>query len=90
MTTSNQISNPETTTKKTMLVTRCSNHSGLDHTLEIEITPAQLAEVNERNAYHYEIKDVVPHLTPNERLFLMDGITPEEWEIVFSDVELDA
>ena len=29
------------------------------------------------------IQDAMPNLTPNEREFIMTGITPEEWNEIF-------
>jgi hypothetical protein len=33
------------------------------------------------------IQKALPHLTPDEREFLMTGITPEEWNAAFKDSE---
>ena len=31
------------------------------------------------------IQDALPYLSPEEREFLLSGITPEEWKFFFSD-----
>jgi hypothetical protein len=59
-----------------MKVTRKSLISGEFHTMELPVTLPDL------NAYHTgtaNIQDVFPHLTPEQREFIMSGITPEEW-----------
>lgn len=33
------------------------------------------------------IQNVFPHLSPDEREFLMTGITPQEWEETFGNGE---
>ena len=31
------------------------------------------------------IQDVMPHLTPGEREFLISGCTPDDWDSLFDD-----
>ena len=45
------------------------------HTREIDVTDDQL----ESWAKGALIQDVMPHLSPDDREFIMTGITPEEW-----------
>ncbi len=33
------------------------------------------------------IQDVVPYLSPDEREFIMTGLTPREWEMLFRESE---
>ena len=58
-----------------MKVTRTSPFSGKTNTIEVDITMDQydawLAGTLIQNA--------MPNLTPDEREFIMTGITPEEW-----------
>lgn len=63
-----------------MKVTRKSVVSGLEHTVEMDITPQQLRLVESRAML---IQDAVPHLSPSEREFLMTGITEDEWDATF-------
>lgn len=58
-------------------VTRVSIITQKEHTMEIAITKAQLKEIAISGRL---IQNVVPHLTPEEREFLLNGITPEEWD----------
>lgn len=66
-----------------MIVTRRSPLSGRVHTMDIpKLTEAQL------NAYLHgasPIQAALPHLNPDEREFIMTGITPEEWDNTFKE-----
>lgn len=66
-----------------MLITRTSPFSGKTHSMEINVTQEQL-DVWQGGQL---IQKVLPHLTPDEREFLMTGITPEEWDAAFKDSE---
>lgn len=35
------------------------------------------------------IQDAFPHLTPEQREFIMTGVTPQEWEAAFGQLEDD-
>lgn len=65
-----------------MNVTRTSILSNRTHTIDLDLTPEQLAEIEEPYRLRL-IQHIVPHLSSDEREFLMTGITPEEWEHVF-------
>jgi len=58
-----------------MLITKMSMMSGDINTREIDVTEFQL----ERWKGGHLIQDVMPDLSPDDREFLMTGITPEEW-----------
>ena len=60
---------------------RRSPFSGKIHTMTIQMTEQQFAELSQPNGRH--IQDILPHCTPDEREFIMTGITPEEWEQTF-------
>ena len=64
-----------------MLITRTSPFSGKTNTMEIDVSDAQIE--------HWQngalIQHAMPQLTPDEREFLMTGITKEEWDATFSD-----
>lgn len=58
-----------------MNITRISGLTGHTHTRNIDTTPEQLAAwVNGAL-----IQNAMPHLSPDDREFLMTGVTPEEW-----------
>lgn len=58
-----------------MIVRRMSILTMKIHEREIDITEEQL-EAWRRGAC---IQDVVPHLSADDREFIISGITPEEW-----------
>ena len=63
-----------------MLVTRLSPFSYTKNTIDLDITPEQLARYEQGNEL---IQNVFPNLSPEHREFIMTGITPEEWEASF-------
>ena len=62
----------------TMLIQRQSMMTGEIHVMDLPVTDEQLAEWQNGSL----IQNVMPHLSPDQREFLMTGITPEEWEEV--------
>ncbi len=70
-----------------MLVSRTSRISGEVHTLELDITSEQLDRIENRFGSKELIQDIVPHLSIDEREFLMTGITSEEWNKMFAEDE---
>jgi hypothetical protein len=68
-----------------MLVTKRSTLSGNTNKREINVTQAQLNDW----ASGTLIQDAMPHLSADDREFLMTGITPEEWNKHFNEEEYD-
>lgn len=62
-----------------MRIVRKSAYSGKTHAREIEVTEAQLAEWQAGAL----IQRVMPHLSLDDREFLITGTTPEEWAECF-------
>ena len=64
-----------------MLIRRKSMISGRIHEMEINVTEAQL------NAWMSGmlIQNAMPHLSADEREFIMTGITADEWNAAFAD-----
>jgi hypothetical protein len=60
-------------------VTKTSPLSGKRNTRTIDITIPELQRWWDGEL----IQSVAPHLSADDREFLMTGITPEEWEAVF-------
>lgn len=58
-----------------MQITRKSPFTGKVNTLEIDVTPDQIAAWQGGAL----IQNAMPHLSPDEREFIMTGITPDEW-----------
>lgn len=64
-----------------MEITRRSPFSGQVNTMNIDVTYEQMIA----HANGGLIQDVFPELTPDERAFIMTGITPDEWEDMFDE-----
>lgn len=65
-----------------MKVTRISMFSGRVKTREIDITEEQLAELEQPKRRF--IQEIVPHLSAEDREFLLTGLTKEEWQVWLS------
>jgi hypothetical protein len=59
-----------------MKVTRRSSFTGALHTRELAVTADQLDELAHSGK---PIQQVLPHLSPDDREFLLTGATPQEW-----------
>ena len=66
-----------------MMVTKKSPFSGEINTMEIDVTVEQL----ERWRAGALIQQIMPNINPAHREFLMTGITPEEWDATFGELE---
>ena len=63
-----------------MKITRKSPFSGKINTREISITQKQLDDWNSGTL----IQKAMPNISPDDREFIMTGITPEEWYNLFA------
>ena len=66
-----------------MLITRISAISNEKNTMDLDIDSYQLNQWQNGGL----IQDVMPHLTADEREFIMTGITPAEWNATFNSME---
>jgi hypothetical protein len=66
-----------------MLISRQSMFSGKFHEREINDTDEQLTRWHQGEL----IQNVMPHLSADDREFLMTGVTPEEWDETFGKEE---
>lgn len=64
-----------------MKITKKSMITGDTHTLDINVTEEQLRAWQGGML----IQQAMPNLTPDEREFIMTGITPEEWNNTFTE-----
>ncbi len=66
-----------------MEITRKSSATGKRHTLDLPITDAQIAK------YHNGalVQDAFPHLTADQREFIVSGATAEEWINLFKGLD---
>jgi hypothetical protein len=70
-----------------MKVTKISQLTGIEHTLELNITSEELFRVENRRNTTELIQNIVPHLSLPDREFLMTGITNEEWVRIYGEIE---
>ena len=63
-----------------MLIAKTSSLTSKTHQMEIDVSDKQIALWMEGAL----IQDVMPNLTPDEREFIMTGITPAEWDEAFA------
>ena len=66
-----------------MLIKRTCPFTGKQNELEIDVTEEQLLKWQNGTL----IQNAMPNLTPDEREFIMTGITAEEWDKTFKDSE---
>lgn len=68
-----------------MIIVKTSRISGLENSIDIDITQDQLNRINNRFDTKELIQNIVPNLTPGEREFLITGITEQEWEELYGE-----
>jgi hypothetical protein len=66
-----------------MLIEKKSPLNGEWNVMDLPVTEEQLT--NYKNGQLAQ--DVFPHLSPSEREFIISGITPKEWVMLFGEVE---
>jgi hypothetical protein len=64
-----------------MQITKRSMISGIVRTKEIDVTEEQLQQWEAGGL----IQNVMPHLSPSDREFIMTGSTDEEWDSAFKE-----
>lgn len=68
-----------------MLVTCTSQLTGVKRTIDLPITQEQI----DRWENGELIQRAMPHLSPDQREFLITGATAEEWDEAFPEVDED-
>ena len=71
-----------------MKITKKSSLTGVEHTLDIDITEEQFQRVEMRFFTKELIQNIIPNVSLGEREFLMTGITQEEWDNTFKHYEI--
>jgi hypothetical protein len=66
-----------------MKITKVSPLSGKENTLDLPVTEEQLLRWKMGDL----IQDVMPDLTPDEREFLISGVAPGEFDLLFGEEE---
>jgi hypothetical protein len=65
-----------------MLIKRKSVISGIERTRNIPVDPEDFAMWQKG---YGAIQDLMPYLNDNDREFILSGITPGEWDSMFSE-----
>ena len=68
-----------------MNITKKSQLTGLESTLDINITLDELSRVENRFETKELLQNIVPNLSTGDREFLKTGITPDDWEREFGN-----
>lgn len=68
-----------------MRITNRSQLTGKEHTMELDVTMAQIDEL--QSPGRRMIQDIFPNLNAGEREFLLTGVTPEEWAATFGGLD---
>ena len=70
-----------------MNITRRSPLTGITTTLDLNVTPEQMAEYEslDRWVSRGPIQDIFPHLTAAEREFIKTGYTAADWDEIFPE-----
>jgi hypothetical protein len=66
-----------------MLVTKISHLSGKETTLELNVTQEQMDRFENRRENGEYVQTIFPHLSKDEREFLLTGVSPIEWNEIF-------
>lgn len=66
-----------------MNITRTSMLSGVTRTMWLPVTEEQISEWQNGGL----IQNVFPDLTADQREFIMTGVTADEWDNAFSEME---
>ena len=69
-----------------MLIVRISPISGKTTKMDLPIPNSDMLDWLSGGKL---IQEAFPYLTPDGREFILTGITPEEWDAIFSDPEDD-
>jgi hypothetical protein len=66
-----------------MLITRTSQYSGIERTMDLPVTNEQFNDYNKGML----VTHAFPQLTKDQREFLITGMTADEWDELFKDHE---
>lgn len=70
-----------------MKVTVANAFTGIENTLDLDITQEQFDRLNIRHEVGEKVQDIVPHLSADEREFLINGLLPGEFDEIHGPEE---
>ena len=68
-----------------MLITRVDPFTGETNQMTLDVTREQINEIEKPGHMRRCVQDIFPKLTPDEREFILTGITPESWDELFKE-----
>jgi len=66
-----------------MIITKTSIMTGQTNTMDLDVTQQQI----EQWEGGMLIQNAMPNLTPEEKEFIMSGITSSEWSVAYGDMD---
>lgn len=72
-----------------MKITKTSPLTCKENTMDIDITEDELYQVENRRMIGKKIQDIIPHISKDQREFLMSGYTQDDWDTMFGKEEDD-
>jgi hypothetical protein len=70
-----------------MLITKTSQLTKREHTINLNVTQEQMDRFDRRRDNGEHVQTIFPHLSAEQREFILTGITPEEWDFAFRDLD---
>ena len=70
-----------------MKVTKVSQLTGDEKTLDLDVTVEQLERFKNRRETGEYVQTIFPNLSKGEREFLLTGVTPTEWIEKFGSLD---
>jgi len=70
-----------------MKITKVSPFTGIERTMDLDIDQSHLDRIANRYKTGELIQNIVPHLSAEEREFLISGLVPSEWNKLFCKEE---
>lgn len=67
-----------------MLISRTSTLTGVVNTMDLPVTLEEIKAWEQSRAL---VQRSFPHLTSDQREFLISGATPEEWDEAFPEID---
>lgn len=68
-----------------MIITKTSPLTGEVNSMDLPVTPEQLAEMARPRRERRMVQEIFPHLTAAQREFIQTGYTPEDWAAIFPE-----
>ena len=66
-----------------MIIQRISPRTGNMNEMDLDVTQAQLDELELPGPQRRLVQDIFPNLTPAQREFIKTGLTQEDWDAIF-------